>query len=66
MMSFGSAHDNSWCSYSNLSAMSCSQWLAPLWSSWKQKVKGAAVHSPVHKFEISSVLGVRCWDAGGA
>lgn len=32
----------------------------------QQKVKRAAVCSPVHKFEISSALGMRCWDAGDA
>lgn len=32
----------------------------------QQKVKGAVVHSPVHKFGIGSALGMRCWDAGGA
>lgn len=32
----------------------------------QQKVKEAAVHSPVHKFEIGSALDMKCWDAGGA
>lgn len=32
----------------------------------QQKVKGAAVHSPVHKFEIGRALDMKCLDAGGA
>lgn len=32
----------------------------------QQKVKGAAVHSPVHKFEIGSASDMKCLDACGA